>query len=274
MDYNQLIADLAKLFDQFKQRAIELLPNIVGALALFVIGILIARILRNLTNRFLKNLSRLIPHGEAQRELQQGRLERSARVISNTLYWILIFCFITAATEVLGLPVVTTWLGGIASYLPNILVAVLIGAIGIIGGVVIRDVIATAASSAGLTYSKTLGRFSQYAVLLVTLLIAVDQLGIDISIITNILMILASAMLFGAALAFALGAKTSISNILAAHYVRKMYEVGHSIRIGDMEGQVTEITPVGVVLQSQEGQVYIPAKKFNELTSVLIGEDS
>jgi hypothetical protein len=175
---------------------------------------------------------------------------------------------------VLGLPVVTTWLSGVASYLPNILVAVLIGAVGIIGGVLIRDVVTTAASSAGFTYSTTLGRFAQYAVLLITLLVGIDQLGVDISIITNILMILIFAMLFGAALAFGLGAKTSISNILAAHYVRKTYAVGHSVRIGEVEGQITEITPVGVVLQAQEGQVYIPAQQFNEMTSVLLREDS
>ena len=87
MNYNQLIADLGKLFDQFKQRVIELLPNIIGAIAIFLIGFLIARFLRTLTNRFLKNLGRLIPHKEIQSKLQPARLERSAGIISNILYW-------------------------------------------------------------------------------------------------------------------------------------------------------------------------------------------
>lgn len=274
MKYNQPIADLGKLFVQFKQRVFELLPNIVGAIAIFLIGLLIARFLRNLTNRFFKNIGRLIPHKEIQSKLQPVQLERSAGIISNILYWIVIFFFITAATEVLGLPVVTAWLGGITNYLPKIFVAALIGVVGIIGGVVIRDIITTTATSAGITYSNTLGKFSQYAILLVTLLIGIDQIGIDITIITNVLMILISAIFFGAALAFGLGAGTSVSNILASHYAQKTYKVGHIVKISGLKGQIIEITPVAVILQTSDGQLYVPAKQFSEMTSVLISEDS
>jgi small-conductance mechanosensitive channel len=70
-------------------------------------------------------------------------------------------------------------------------------------------------------------------------------------------------------LAFALGSQTSVSNILAAYYLQKIYKIGQTVKIGDIEGQITQMTPTALILQTPAGQMMVPAKVFSETVSTL-----
>ena len=272
MNEKSWITVFGKSYDQIREALVAFLPNLVGALFIFLIGILLAYLVRKVTNRLLKNLGRVVPHRRVRTRLQPASMERSADVFSKVLYWIIIFFFLTAATEVLGLPVLTTWLSGIATYLPKALVAILIGAAGVIGGLIVRDIVSGAAVSAGIQYGETLGRLAYYAILVVTLFVGIQQIGIDIQFLTILMTILLSGLFLGFALAFGLGARTAVSNILASHYLQRTYKEGHTIRIDGIQGRITKITPVSVLLETQEGRASVPAKQFDEMTSVLLKE--
>ena len=193
--------------------------------------------------------------------------------MSKIIYWIILFFSLTAATEVLGLPIITTWLGGIVQYLPNILIAAIIIFLGAIGGVLLRDLIITTAASAGIIYGNILGKITQYAILFVAVLIAINQVGIDIAVLIDLISIVLAALLFGAALAFGLGARTSISNILAAYYLQQRYREGHTIKIREIEGQIIQLTPTAVIVQTSDGQASVPAKEFSENVSTLLKKE-
>jgi small-conductance mechanosensitive channel len=76
---------------------------------------------------------------------------------------------------------------------------------------------------------------------------------------------------FGAmALAFGLGSGPTVSNIIASYYLHKTYRVGQAIRIGDVRGTILEISPTSVALETAEGRVTVPAKRFTEEISVLL----
>jgi hypothetical protein len=274
MNENAWLAAFGKSYDQIRETLVGFLPNLAGALLIFLIGVLVAYVTRSIAKRLLKNAGRLIPNQRVRERIRPERMERSAEVISKVLYWIILFFFLTAATEVLGLPVVTTWLSGVAIYLPKALVAILIGAVGVIAGLILRDIVTSAAESAGIHYSAALGSFAYHAILLVTLFVGVQQLGVNIRFLTILMAILLSGLFLGFALAFGLGARTAVSNILASHYLQRMYREGHTVRIDGMEGKITRITPVSVILETQEGRASVPAKKFDEMISVLLREET
>jgi small-conductance mechanosensitive channel len=79
-----------------------------------------------------------------------------------------------------------------------------------------------------------------------------------------------SALLFGAALAFGLGARTSISNILGAYYVKKSLNIGDKVEIGENKGVIVKIDDHAVSLETKTGILMIPAKDFNEMQVSLI----
>lgn len=269
MGREQIWNEILNTLELFKNRAMEFVPQLAIALLIFLAGLLIARFSRFLTHRLLKNLGRLIPQRIIQNRLPPHQMEQPALIISNIFYWVILFVFLTAATETLGLPVVTRWLSGIASYLPQMITAVLIIFLGFIGARLLRDVIVT---SVGAPHGNLLGKLAQYTLLLVTILIGIDQMGIHIAFLTHLILIVTAAILFGAALAFGLGARNSISNILASYYLQKTYRVGQRVRIGALEGEITRISSTAVFLEGAEGIICLPAKEFGETASVLLGE--
>lgn len=270
MSYDELLKELGNLAIQFKESFILFIPKLVFALLIIIIGILIARLFQAIVNKFIKNMDRLISSRKIKSGLEKSRLEKYYRLLGRIVFWIILVFFITAATEVTGLPILTTWFSGLVYYLPNILVAVIIVFLGIVGGKLLRDIVTTASSGAGLIYFNVLGKIIQYTTLLLTILIAIDQVGIDITALTSVIDIVLGAVLFGAALAFGLGARTSVSNILASYYAQGMYREGQVIKINDIEGQIIQITNTAVILDSENGKVSIPAKHFSENTSILV----
>ena len=106
--------------------------------------------------------------------------------------------------------------------------------------------------------------------MVITIIIAIDQIGVDITFLTSLLYIVLATLLFGAAMAFGLGAKTSVSNILASYYIHRTYSEGNIIRIGEHEGRIIKITSTSVFLETESGQVIIPTKDFNEQKSILL----
>jgi len=140
------------------------------------------------------------------------------------------------------------------------------------GGKLLKDLLVKTSEKAGFLYSTVLGNTVQYAIILITILIAVNQVGINTGILTDLIDIIIAAILLGAALAFGLGAKTSISNILASYYLQNRYKEGQFVKIDDTEGRIIQITNVAVIIDSAQGQVSVPAKRFSENNSILMNQ--
>jgi small-conductance mechanosensitive channel len=274
MEYQEL-ENISFLIARLREQALDLLPRLLGALAIFLAGWVLALVLRFAARRLIMGLDRIVPGHRMQSRLRHFGMEKPASdVIGSILYWIVLVFFLTAATETLGLPVVTTWLSGIALYLPKILSAVIICFAGLIGGLLLRDLATSAATSAGIALAGALGRLVQVATLLVSVLIAVDQVGINIDFLTTAVITLTAMAVFGAALAFGLGAQVTVSNILASYYVQKKFRIGHIVRLGDEQGEIVEITPTSIVLRGERGLVLVPAHLFSQEVSVILDKET
>ena len=275
MDYVRWVEALDRSFNLFIQRIGEHFPNILGSILLVLAGWFLARLLRAAIIRLSGRLDGLFRSQARDDFLRRLGVERPAStVIGGIVFWLVFLVFFTAATETLGLPVLATWLSGVSYYLPRILVAALIILAGLLAANLARDAIAATAGAAGLAYSGLLGRAVYVIILLVAIVTGVDQLGVESRFLTLTITVVIAALIGGAALAFGLGSRTTVSNIIAAHYLRQIYRVGQTVRIRDVYGRIAEITPTAVILDGPEGRVLVPAKDFSEVASVLIVKES
>jgi hypothetical protein len=188
--------------------------------------------------------------------------KRVERAVGRTVFWIVLLLAVMAATETLELPVVTAWLSGVATFLPRVAVAIFIAALGVVAARIARQVVTGAASSASVAGGDRLGRLTQVAILIGTGLVAVEQVGIEVSFLKTTLLLVLGSLLAGAALAFGLGGRHLVANILSAHYVQKLYQVGQTVRIGDSQGRIARITETSVILECNEGDTAVPASEF------------
>jgi hypothetical protein len=253
-------------------------PRLLAAVGLTVAGWLAGRLLKYLVVRLLRGwggrvaggIGRVLGSARAEQEVRGVALRGPVtEAVGSVLFWLVFVLFVAAATEALGLPVVSAWLSGVAAYLPRLLVAALIVIMGFLAGSLGRSALSTTGSSAGFAYADALGRLAQALLVMASVIVAVDQLGIEVTFLIVLAAIVTATLLGGAALAFGLGARTAVSNIIASHYLLRTYRIGHHVRIGPYEGRIVEITPTAVVVATDQGRAVVPAKKFSEQVSVL-----
>jgi small-conductance mechanosensitive channel len=263
--------DLAGEFQAMLTQMIAYLPKVMMAVAVLVLGWLLARLARVLVVRAIGRLDQLWQRLILKRGLEQLQsFHPPVRVVGELVYWLLLLVFVSLATDILGLGIFGVWLKEIVSYLPLAAAGLLIILVGFVVSSLSRDLVRSAANSAGLTHGDLLGRSAQLIILFIAIILGIDQIGIDIRFLSVVAGIVLVTTLGGVSLAFGLGARTHVSNIIAANQMRQIYQVGDRVRIGDIEGRVAGITVSRVIIETEAGSVDVPAKLFDEQVSIII----
>ncbi|MBN2290670.1 MAG: mechanosensitive ion channel [Candidatus Glassbacteria bacterium] len=273
MDFKHWTDTLSQAFPEYFLRLQGFLPNLIKALVLLFIGWLIALFLRYLTARLIRRLHGLVQqHTDRHGHKSSGMEWLTSDMIARIVFWMVFLIFVAAATEALELKVVTSLLSSLVQYLPTVLAAGLIFFAGLILGNLARAGIQSATASAGIAHGEFMGQGARFAILLVTGVIVLDQIGVDSTLLIVITAIIVGAMIGGAALAFGLGARTAVSNIIASHYLLQTYRIGQRVKIGESLGKIVEFKTTGVVLDTPEGLMLVPSKEFSEKVSLLLDE--
>jgi small-conductance mechanosensitive channel len=274
MDISTWQNALAETSAQFVASVAALLPRLVVAIFLLGVGWLAARITRavvaRLTGVGLRRLSSspVIGTSLARPVLQEGL----TRLVSAVAFWTVFLFSAAAAIERLSLQVATDLVSQLAYYLPSILIGLLIIVAGYLAGGAASVAITRAADSAGIPHGALLGRVARLLLILLGLVIGADQLGIESTLLTVIVTTLFGVAVGAIGLAFGLGSRQAVSNLISSHYVRKLYEVGQTITVGDIRGRIIEFNQTGVLVDSPGGRVLIPASRFSQEPSTLIPE--
>lgn len=254
---------------------VESLPLLVAALLLVLAGWVVARLARGGTMKLAAGVNALLVR------FGRRRVQRSAQmtpavvsVVGNVAFWLVMLVAVALAARVGGLQMFTVWLDRIVSYLPTLLAGGLILLAGWLVSTLARDVVAAALESAGSEQSHFFGLMAQAAIFLAALVIGLDQIGIDVTMLTILFGVIVGGLLLCLALAFGLGARSFVGNLIGAQQIRGLLQPGQRARIGEHEGTVVELTPTTVVLATEQGHVTIPAKLFQEqVTLVYAPED-
>lgn len=253
------------------------LPSLIGAVLLLLFGWLLARLVRAVTGRLGETVNRLLNRIMRRSSLVRFRLSpRTLKLIGDSAFWLVILFFVTAATKVAQLDAFSSWLDRILAYLPTLLAGALIILAGYLVSALVRDLVAATLGSAGVAQNTFFGAAAQGATFLTAAIIGIDQIGIDVTILTTLIAIVIGAILAGLSLAFALGSRDFVSNLIGAHYLQQHLQPGQTACIGEIEGEVLELTPTSVVLATSKGRTTVPAKMFNELATVVLtpGDDN
>jgi small-conductance mechanosensitive channel len=270
MDYSELVTGVRESFAGLLAWLRVQQPRLAGAAGLLVVGWLLALLMRMLASRLITALGRMVPHRMLRRGLPQLTIERQVSdVIGLIVFWAVLLFFLAAAADTLGVPVLSTSLVGFGFYIPRLIGAILIAVFGLVLGNLAREAVTAAASAAGAPFAAAVGQIIRAAILIAAGLVAVAELGIDITLLTAVLSVTLLAVLGAFSLAFGLGARTAVSNIIGAHYLRQTFRIGEEVRFGDIEGTIMNITTVSVIVRVAEGEMVIPAKQFSEAISML-----
>jgi small-conductance mechanosensitive channel len=276
VEIQQWTATLTESVSRVAIQILEHLPALLGAVVLLLVGWGVARLLRYATEKLTeKTVVRLAHTRPMDTRVQQPSSYTAAPTIaSRIVFWVVLLFFVMAASEVLELEVISSLLSGVTAYLPRLFAGLLILFIGLWLAEVTRAVIRRTSRNMGAEQGEVLGRVGQILVLLIVFSIAAGQIGIDNTLLVALVAIIFAVLLGALALAFSFGAKTTIANLLAAQSIAQVYSPGDIIRIDAIEGKILRITRTSLILETADGQMLIPAKRFSEQESVHVSRGS
>jgi hypothetical protein len=198
-------------------RLVSLLPTFLGALLIFLLGLIVASILGKIVER----LVRALRVDQALERLSVGdKLKKHgitiglATFLGKLVQWFLVLVFLMAATDVLGLKQVTSFLNSILLYLPNVVVATIILTIAFLLGGLAYAIVRSSTRAAGVVNAGFLATIIRWAIIIFGLLAALIQLGIATSLVNTIFIGIISALSLAMGLAFGLGGRDEAALIL------------------------------------------------------------
>jgi len=257
-------AQLVAVFSDTLESLVTYLPVVLTAVAVLLIGWLIAHVIRGLVRRALESMdwlfARLVPRAG-------GRSETLARVtgraVSNVVFWLVLLVFAASALRILGGTLFERWTETLLTYLPSAISGVIIMVVGFIGGTLARHVLEQASVGLGVGQSSLVGRLAQAVIVMSCIVIGIDQLGVNVNFLIQLTTVTAAAVFGGIALVFALGTRTHLANLIGAHYARKHYAPGDNVKIGAVQGRIVEITDGCVFVETADGDVSVPGQQFS-----------
>lgn len=243
-------------------------PEIL-AIVIAILGFLVAGLLSRLMDRWMISLEGYLRHHVPER-LEHFDLKVVRQVLRAIVYYGTLVLFLLTALQTLSISVVKEWLSLLLQHVPQFILGALIILSGYLAGVVIRSLLA---GLMGVNPDHLVPRFAQVLVVTAAVLTGLAQTSIDISFISNVMVMLLAFFFGGLSLAFALGSRQLVENLLARRTMDR-YRIGDTVRVKGTQGKIIEILSTAVVLEAEHGLLTVPTASFVNSEILLVkGED-
>jgi len=228
----------------------DYLPNVTRFLIVFTVGSIVtwglAKLVLFVAEKLeLQQVTERSGLAESMREV--GIKRTMPQILSQVVFWLLLVLTCLVAFNHI-LPQFDVTIQKILNYIPQLLFAIVLLVLGLLFAKFVRGVIATSADRLGLNYAETLANFLYFAFIIVLLNTVITNLGIEIKLLENLILITFAGTMLGVGLAVGLGGKEVIGGILAGYYVRQRLQAGDRVTVGDLTGTVREVGPVSTIL--------------------------
>ena len=215
---------VAESFARFKGALLQILGILPGLILAFVIllaGFVVARTLERLVDGLLE---RAQFDREAERWGMTEAAERSgagkpAQIVGKLLFWFVMLMVILLSASALGIENISDLFANLVGYIPSLFAAIIVVVLGMILGEFVRALIL--ASAGGVEGVPLLARTAKGIVVLISVFMALQQVGVAADIVTTAFTLILGAAALAVALAFGLG-----NTKLAGEITRHWYETG------------------------------------------------
>lgn len=216
MFFNQVGESLIYSFQQMWVSMFAILPSVVGAIVLFVIGIVVATAVGKAIEHILKALrvDHVLSQLEAEKVLQRAGFKmQGSTFIGGLVKWFIVIVFALASVNILGLTQVSEFLRDVLMYLPNVAIAALILVIASVLADVGERIVRASVDSAGYR-GALIGLVVRWAIWVFSFIAVFMQLGIATVLIQTLLTGIIAALALAFGLSFGIGGKDVAASIL------------------------------------------------------------
>ena len=186
------------------------LPRLAMAIAVLIVGWLVAKLARFAVTRGLRaiNFNILTERAGIDGFLEQGGLRSDTTgIFAALVYWLVILAALVIAFNSVGLTYITDLLGQVVLFVPKVIVALLIVTFGAYFARFVSNAVVTYCRNVGVQDAALLGTLAQYAIMAFVVLIALDQVNVGGEIVRESFLVILAGVVLALALAFGIGGK-------------------------------------------------------------------
>jgi small-conductance mechanosensitive channel len=273
---NATLTNVQDTFLQLLNTVLNYLPRLVLAALLLIIGYIIARVLRGVITKGLRALhfDDLSDRAGITRALRMaGTQLDAARVVADVVFWWIFLIFVELAVNTLGLVEISAFLNAVLSYIPNVIVAILIIVIGALLANVVAGVIRAAAGSARLSLASLLANVARWAIIIFAVLAALTQLHVAENMIFILFAATVGMLAIAGGLAFGLGGVDAARGMISGLSTQSTLQPGQRVHIGQETGIVVSHDMNQTIVDTPTGRIAIPnAALSHEHITLLDGD--
>ena len=223
-----VLADIGNSIERGFQVFFAWLPSLLGALAVLIVGYIVAKILGRLATRILRKVGfdRALHGGQGGGWIAKVTSSPAA-LVGRLAFWGVFLGAVSLAVTALGIDALTNFVSAVYGYLPNVVVAVVIF---LAAGATAAGVGALVSRTIGDTGTgRIVGAVVPVLVMAIAAFMILEQLEIAKEIVTITYAAMMGAVALGMALAFGLGGRDVAARMLEGAYQRGL-EGGEQVR--------------------------------------------
>ena len=254
-------------FSNMVANAVNYAPRLVTALIILLAGWLLAKLIATVVQRLgdKLRLEELLERTGIKAGLEKAQIGRTGtQLLGMLLYWIIFLNFILIALESLGLTTAVEPLRNLIAFLPRLLAALATLTAGILLAQFLGKAAQAAMNGMGVDFHQEVGQGVNVLLIIMIVIVVLEELGINASIMTNIFTNVITIAVAGLALAFGLGGRDVARSVLAGYYAREQYEMGEQIVIDGETGTLEGIGTLNAEIRVGGERLIIPNTVLTE----------
>jgi hypothetical protein len=211
-------------FNKFLGKVLTFLPNLLAMITILIIGFLIAWIVKILLLRFLKAIQfdRVSERWGFTHLLSKAGMAYSpASLLSRFFYWVIVLITLILGINALEVAAIQNFITQFFNYLPHLFAAILIFIIGYLIAIFMSQATLIAAVNAQMDSAKLLARAVRWFILILSLTMALYQLGVAEKVIIAAFTITLGAIALALAISFGWGGRDLAKDFLEKIYKKK-----------------------------------------------------
>lgn len=244
-----------------------IIPSLLTALAVFVVGLLLAKTLRKLIGKLLakSGIDRLADRLNEIDLVASTSVELKPSVlISSIVYYIILFVFIMASVDVLGMAAISQLMTDMINYLPKAISAFFVFLVGILFCDLIKKLVQAACESLGIASARLLANVVFYFLFLNVALITLKQAELQTTFMEQNISIVLGGVILAFSIGYGLASRPLMSNMLSAFYNRERFQMDDELTVEGQRGRVIGMDNTTLTLRVEEGEVIIPLSKLSK----------
>jgi len=200
---------------------IGFIPNLLGALVLFLLGLILAGWLKTLIVKLL-NLTKLdgvIKNAAIKEFLKNAQITGKIEIIiGEVVRWLTIALFLVASVNILGLTSVSDFLNNIILGVPTLVATIIILVVGVVIAGFLEKMVKGSLGSSDPAFGRLVGKVVSYATMTLFILAAISQLGIARFFIETTFTGFIAALALGIGISLGLGSKDLVKTLFEGWY--------------------------------------------------------